>query len=119
LWNGEPADAIKSLEIAIAIDPRRSAEDLFNLGAAYFIEGRTGESQRAFERATTRNEGNLFIFAMLAAIHAESGREAEAQAAAAEVRKLNPFFDAQNFGSLFKQPQHRQKMADAMKKAGF
>jgi adenylate cyclase len=119
LWNGEPADAIKSLETAIAIDPRRSAEDLFNLGAAYFIEGRSAEAQRAFERATTRNEGNLFIFAMLAAIHAESGREVEAQAAVAEVRKLNPFFDAQNFGSLFKQPEHRQKMADAMKKAGF
>jgi len=119
LWNGEPADAIKSLETAIAIDPRRSAEDLFNLGTAYFVEGRSAEAQRAFERATTRNEGNLFIFAMLAAIHAESGREAEAHAAVAEVRKLNPFFDAQNFGSLFKQPQHRQKVADAMKKAGF
>jgi tetratricopeptide (TPR) repeat protein len=119
LWNGEPADAIKSLETAIAIDPRRSAEDLFNLGAAYFIEGRTADSLRAFERATTRNEGNLFIFAMLAAIYAENGRDTEAQAAAAEVHKLNPFFDAQNFGSLFKQPQHRQKLADAMKKAGF
>lgn len=119
LWNGDTANAIASLETAVAIDPRRSAEDLFSLGAAYFIEDRNTDALRIFERATTRNEGNPFIFAMLAALYAENGREREAQSAAAEVRRLSPFFDAQNFGSLFKQPQHRQKMAEAMKKAGF
>lgn len=119
LWNGELREAIASLETAIAIDPRLSAEDLFNLGTAYFLEDRVADSLRVFERATTRNEGNPYIFAMLTALYAQNGREREAQSAAAEVRKLNPFFDARNFGSLFKQPQHRQKMADAMKKAGF
>ena len=118
LWIGEPADAIKSLETAIAIDPRLSAEDLFNLGTAYFLENRVADALRTFERATTRNEGNPFIFAMLAALYAENGREDEARAAAAEVRKLNPFFDAQNFGSLFKRPEHREKIARAVKKAG-
>ena len=58
LWSGEPADAIKSLEAAISIDPRLSAEDLFSLGAAYFIDGRAADSARVFERATTRKEGN-------------------------------------------------------------
>lgn len=118
LWQGDAAGAINSLETAVAIDPRRSAEDLFNLGTAYFIQDRLAESLRAFERATTRNEGNPFIFAMLAGLYAENGRHQEARAAAAEVRKLSPFFDAENFGTLFKRPEHREKMARTLKKAG-
>jgi adenylate cyclase len=118
LWNGQAADAIAALETALAMDPRLSAEDLFSLGAAYFINDKLADSLRVFERATTRNEGNPFIFAMLAALYAEKGREAESRTAVAELRKLNPFFDAQNFGSLFKQPQDRYKIAAALKKAG-
>ena len=62
-------------------------------GAGYFLGGRNADAARIFERVTTRKEGNPFIYAMLAAVYAESGREAESRSAAAEVRKLNPFFD--------------------------
>lgn len=118
LWSGEAAEAIKALETAVSIDPRLSAEDLFSLGAAYFIEGRAADSARVFERATTRNEGNPFIYAMLAAVYAESGRDAESKSAAAAVRQLNPFFQVENFGSLFRKPEHRDKLARALKKTG-
>jgi adenylate cyclase len=118
LWNGEPESAIKALETAVSIDPRLSAEDLFSLGAAYFIDGNVAASIRVFERVTTRNEGNPFIYAMLAAVYAESDRELESRSAAAEVRKLNPLFDVDTFGSLFKKAEHRDKMASALKKAG-
>ena len=77
LWSGEVAGAIKALETAVSIDPRLSGEDLFSLGAAYFVGGRMADSVRIFERVTTRNEGNPFIYAMLAAAYAESGREQE------------------------------------------
>jgi len=118
LWNGNPAGAITALEAAIAMDPRLSAEDLFSLGAAYFVDERPVDSLRVFERAVTRNEGNPFIYAMLAAVYAENGRELESRSAAAEVRRLNPFFDTENFGTLFKKPEHRDKLAGALKKAG-
>ncbi len=116
LWSGDAASAITALETAISMDPRLSAEDLFSFGAAYFIDERLADSMRVFERATTRNEGNPFIYAMLAAIYAENGRELESRSAATEVRKLNPLFDVDNFGSLFKKPEHREKMARALKK---
>jgi hypothetical protein len=47
-----------------------------------------------------------------------SGRAAESRAAAAEVRKLNPFFDPELFGSLFSKPEHRARVAAALGTAG-
>jgi adenylate cyclase len=118
LWSGDSAAAMKALETAISMDPGLSAKDLFNLGVAYFLEGRAADSIRVFERVTMRNEGNPFIFAMLAAVYAENGREADAQVAAATVRQLNPLFDVENFGTLFKNPEHRDKLARALTKTG-
>ncbi len=118
LWSGEVKGAIKALEIASAIDPRLSAEDLFDLGAAYFLDGRTADAARTFERVTARKEGNPFIYAMLAAVYAENGRDDDARSAAAEVHRLNPFFDAARFGSLFKDPAHRDRLANALKRTG-
>ena len=67
LWNGDVEGAIKALETATAIDPRLSAEDLFSLGAAYFLAGRSADAALVLERIVTRKEGNPFIYAMLAA----------------------------------------------------
>jgi len=118
LWSGEVASAIKALETAVSIDPALSGEDLFSLGAAYFLGGRLPDAVRILERVTTRNEGNPFIYAMLAAAYAEAGREQEAKSAAAEVRKRNPFFHVEGFGSLFNNPSHRDMLARALKKSG-
>lgn len=118
LWNGDVAGAIKSLETATAIDPRLSAEDLLSLAAAHFLAGQVADATAILERIITRKEGNPFIYAMLAATYVESGRDQDSRSAAAEVRKLNPFFDASRFGSLFKKAEHRDKLAAALKKAG-
>jgi TolB-like protein/DNA-binding winged helix-turn-helix (wHTH) protein/cytochrome c-type biogenesis protein CcmH/NrfG len=118
LWNGEIEGAIKALETATAVDPRLSAEDLFSLGAAYFLGGRGADAIRIFERIVTRKEGNPFIYAMLAAVYAEGGRDGDSRSAAAEVRKLNPFFDVARFGSLFKKSEHRDRLANALKNTG-
>jgi TolB-like protein/DNA-binding winged helix-turn-helix (wHTH) protein/cytochrome c-type biogenesis protein CcmH/NrfG len=118
LWSGDARGAIRSLEAAIAMDPQLSAEDLFSLGAAYFMDGRPADAIRVLERATTRNEANPFIFALLAAGYAEAGREPESRFAAANARRMNPFFDSENFGSLFKVAAQREKLARALKQAG-
>jgi TolB-like protein/DNA-binding winged helix-turn-helix (wHTH) protein/cytochrome c-type biogenesis protein CcmH/NrfG len=118
LWSGEVEGAIKELEIATSVDPRLSAEDLFSLGAAYFLSGRTADATRIFERVTVRKEGNPFTYAMLAAVYAETGRDSDSRWAAGEVRKLNPFFDVARFGSLFKKAEHRELLATALKRTG-
>jgi adenylate cyclase len=118
LWRGDADGAIRALETATAIDPGLSGEDLFSLGAAYFIAGRTADATRVLERVTIRNEGNPFVYAMLAASYAEAGRNADARTAADEVRRLNPFFDPDEFGSLFNRPEHRERIAAAVRKSG-
>ena len=40
------------------------------------------------------------------------------QALIDSVRKLDPFFDSNSFGSLFRDPEHRAKIASALRKAG-
>jgi adenylate cyclase len=119
LWSGDIEAAIKALETAAQLDPRLSTEDLFNLGAAYFLAGNDTDAVRTFERTVARNDSTAFIHAMLAAVYAEAGRKDESDRAAAELRRRNPFFEVATFGSLFRNPQHRQKIVSALQKAGF
>jgi predicted Zn-dependent protease len=99
------------------LDPQLSTQDLFNLGAAYFLAGGDARAAHVFERAAARNEGNAFIQAMLAAIYQDAGRPDEAHRAVAEMRRLNPLFDTETFGSLFRNPEHRMKIILALQKA--
>jgi tetratricopeptide (TPR) repeat protein len=118
LWSGNIVEAIKALETATSIDPRLSAEDLFSLGTAYFLAGENSDAIRILERITNRSEGNPFIYAILAGSYAESGREADARWAAAEVRRLNPFFNVTRFGSLFRDADYHERLIKALAKAG-
>jgi TolB-like protein/DNA-binding winged helix-turn-helix (wHTH) protein/Flp pilus assembly protein TadD len=119
LWTGDLDGAIKALETAVQLDPRLSTSDLFNLGTAYFLAGQSPQAVRTFDRTIARDDSTVFIHAMLAAVHAEAGRKDAADRAAAEVRRRNPFFDIANFGSLFRNPEHRTKIVSALQKAGF
>ena len=117
LWSGDVKGAITALEAADQLDPQLSTQDLFNLGAAYFLAGGDARAVHVFERAAARNEGNAFIQAMLAAIYQDAGRPDEAHRAVAEMRRLNPLFDTETFGSLFRNPEHRMKIILALQKA--
>ncbi len=119
LWTGDIEGAIKMLDTAIQLDPRLSSEDLFNLGTGHFLAGNYVQAANVFERTVARNDGNPFIYAMLAAIYAEAGRKNDSSRAVAEVRRLNPFFDLASFGTLFRNPEHRKKIVSALQKAGF
>jgi adenylate cyclase len=119
LWAGDLEAAITALEMAVQLDPKLPGGDLFNLGTAYFLAGRGADAVRVFERTVARNDSTVFIHAMLAAVHADAGRKDESERAAAEVRRRNPFFDLTDFGSLLRNPAHRQKIVSALQKAGF
>ncbi len=117
LWSGDINGAITAIEAANQMDPQLSTQDLFNLGAAYFLAGDDAHAAHVFERAAARNEGNPFIHAMLAATYQDAGRPDEARRALAEMRRLNPFVDIETFGSLFRNPEHRMKIISALRKA--
>jgi adenylate cyclase len=118
LWSGEIDEARQMLEIATRLDPRLPSQELFNLGAAYFLLAQYARAAQVFERAVAREDGNPFIHAMLAAIYAKAGRREEAMREVAEVRRQNPLFDLDTFGTLFRNPAHRDKIVAALQLAG-
>ena len=73
---------------------------------------------QVYERTVARQDGNQFIHAMLAAIYAKAGRKDDARREVAEVRRLNPMFDLDTFGTLFRNRAHRDKIVSALKVAG-
>jgi adenylate cyclase len=118
LWSGEIEEARKMLEIAARLDPKLPSQDLFNLGAAYFLLGQHTSAAQVFERTVARQDGNQFIHAMLAAIYADAGRKEDARREVSEVRRRNPMFDLDTFGTLFRNPMHREKIVAALREAG-
>ncbi len=118
LWSGEIGEARRMLEMAAELDPKLPSQDLFALGAAYFLQGELARAAQVFERTVARQDGNQFIHAMLAAIYADAGREEDAKRAVAEVRRQNPFFDQATFGTLFRNSSHREKLLAALQRAG-
>lgn len=119
LYDGQVNEARTALETAASLDPRLSSHDLFNLGATYFLLGDQARAAQVYERTVARQDANAFIHAMLAAIYADAGRKEEARREIAEVRRLNPIFDIESFGTLFRNPAHREKVVAALHLAGF
>jgi adenylate cyclase len=117
LWNGDIEEARKMLELALQQDPRLSSEHLFDLAAANFLLGQHARAAQVLERTVTRQDSNQFIHALLAAVYAEAGRKEDAQRAIAEVRRLNPLFNLDVFGTLFRNPDHREKILAALRSA--
>lgn len=115
---GDVDGAIRAIETAIQLHPGISATDYFRLGMAYILAGRNADSIRTLERALVRNENDVFINAMLAAAYAATERQEDAARRAKAVRQLSPVFATADVGSLFRNPDHREKIVTALRKAG-
>ena len=118
LFTGALEDAIKASETALRLDPNLDVARVWDLGTAYFLAGRTADSMRLMAQTVAREPDIVFHYVTLAAAYSEAGKPEDAARTAAMVRKLDPFFDAARFGSLFRNPEHQAKIASALRKAG-
>jgi len=115
---GEVEGAIQAIETAVQFQPNISVTNYFRLGMAYLLAGRNTDAIRTLERALVRDKNNVFINAMLAAAYAEAERQEDATRRANTVRQLSPVFASAEVGSLFRNPDHREKIVAALRKAG-
>ncbi len=118
VYAGRIEAAIRSLELALRIDPNRSADAQMHLGIAYYLHDQYEVALIWLERASARNPENVFIRIVLAATYAQLNNREQAQRQADAVRRLDPFFSSEQFGRLFVESQHRSHIVDGVRKAG-
>ncbi|HJY82273.1 MAG TPA: tetratricopeptide repeat protein [Candidatus Binatia bacterium] len=89
---GQPEEALGLVEKAMRLDPEPASAAYYavDLGWAYRSLGRYEEALTTLKRALTHNPEYLPAHIHLAGLYNELGREAEARAAEAAARRLNP-----------------------------
>lgn len=117
LWTGHIDQAIVSGETALRFDPRLR-EGTYFLALAYYLAERYTDAVTVADGALAQNPNLLLHQAVRAAALAQLGRTDEAQRAAEEVRKLNPFFQTNQFGERLTNPAYRAAIQEGLRKAG-
>ena len=117
-YNGQTDKAIEALEIALRFNPHMESGFFNHLGLAYYLKGRYDDAIGTLERGLSQYPDLVFLHIPLAAAYAKAGRLQDAARVAAKVRRLDPFFEVDYYGTAFINPDHRAKIADGLREAG-
>jgi adenylate cyclase len=120
VWAGRPGEGIDLLQKAMRLNPRYAPMYLVNLGWAYTEAGRCEEALVPLKQALSLVPDSMDLHVMFAVCYARLGQEAEAQAEAAEVLRINPNFSLEIGRNTwpYKDPAMLERMLTAMRKAG-
>jgi TolB-like protein/Tfp pilus assembly protein PilF len=90
------------------------------LGRAYFMTGQYDEAILTFKKALNVNPNYLPAHAFLAASYSSLGREAEANAAAEQVLRINPKFSLESYAKTlpYKNKADIERYIAALRRAG-
>ena len=115
-----PEEAIGLIEKAIRLNPRHPINYLSFLGMAYCLAKRYEEALVTLQGATLRNSNYLPPHLHLLVSYSELGRDAEARAELAEIRRLNPNVNLEWYRRVmpFKDPADLERYLTALRKAG-
>ena len=118
--SGRWEESIIYFKKSMRLDPFPRINYLNWLGRAYFMTGQYDEAILASKKALDRNPNYLPAHAFLAASYSSLGREAEANAAAEEVLRINPKFSLEHFSKTipFKNQSDTDHLINALRKAG-
>jgi tetratricopeptide (TPR) repeat protein len=117
---GRADDALRAAEQALRLKPLTVDAHLASVGGAYALAGRYEEALTPLKQYLTRYPNILDAHLTLAAVYSELGREAEAQAEAAEVLRINPKFslEVHRQRAPIKDPAVLERHLAALRKAG-
>jgi TolB-like protein/DNA-binding winged helix-turn-helix (wHTH) protein/cytochrome c-type biogenesis protein CcmH/NrfG len=118
MWLGRTDAAIEALERAQRIDPDLNAIDRFALSLAYYLK-------RRYDAAIDQAELNLrgtasanFTRILLAAAYAQQNRPDDAAHVVTVIRRTDPTFDPEEFGTKFLNAVDLEHLRDGLRKAG-
>jgi tetratricopeptide (TPR) repeat protein len=118
LWSGQTDAAIDALEQAQRIDPELNAVDRFALSLAYYLKHRYDAAIEQAELSIRKTETAHFSHVVLAAAYAQQGHPEDAARVAAMVRRIDPTFDPEAFGSKLLRAADLEHLRDGVRKAG-
>ena len=118
LYSGQKNKAIHWLESALNLNPHLALGGYMILGQAYYLTGRYGDAITALKKGIARNPEYVGYHLMLAAANAQAGHTKEARQWATEVSRLDPFFDIDTYGSVFRNAKDREQIINGLRKAG-
>jgi tetratricopeptide (TPR) repeat protein len=117
---GKSEDALRMAEQALLHKPWVVAQHLNNVGTAYDLAGKPEEAIAPLKQFLSHYPNILEAHLTLAAAYSELGKEAEAQAEAKEVLRINPKFslEVHNERVPIKDPAMLERHIAALRKAG-
>jgi len=117
---GQSEAALRMIEQALPRKPVILDGHLSNVGAAYYLVGRPEAAIAPLKQYLARYPNQLGAHLTLAAVYSELGKEAEAQAEAAEVLRINPKFSLEVHKERvpIKDPATLERHITMLRKAG-
>jgi adenylate cyclase len=114
---GDAEGAIRAMEKSVSLGARPSKRSLPILGLAYVLNGDPKGAIR-FLKTYARDRRDHFYYAALAVAHAELGNDLKASEAAEQTIRAWPYFNVDEFVHQFRDPRHRRRIAQDLRKAG-
>jgi adenylate cyclase len=118
MWSGQTDAAIENLELAQRIDPELNPIDRFSLSLAYYLKGRYNGAIEQGELNLRKTSGANFSRIVLAAAYAQQGRTDDTARIVTTIHRLDPTFDAREFGTKFLNSVDLELLRDGLSKAG-
>ena len=118
LWSGRVDAAIAALDMSLRLDSSSPRNIWFHLGMAYYLKTDYGKAAGILEQGLSRRPDFSGYHIALAASYARLGRDEDAAREAAAVRRSDPFFKVESFGTGFRQTAHRKAIAAGLRDAG-
>ena len=119
-YAGKSDEAVRIVEEALRRKPQVVDGHLGLIGAAYYFTGKPAEAIAPLKHYLSRYPNMLRAHLTLTAAYSELGQIAEAQAAAAEVLRINPQFslEVHKQREPIKDPMTLERHIAALRKAG-
>jgi adenylate cyclase len=117
LWLGQTDAAIEALEQAQRIDPDLNAIDRFALSLAYYLKRRYDAAIEQAELNLRTTAGANFSRILLAAAYAQQNRAEDAARVVTMIRRMDPTFDPQEFGTKLLSSGDLDHLRDGFRKA--
>jgi adenylate cyclase len=118
LWSGRLDGAIAALEMSLRLDSSSPRNTWWHLGIAYYLKEHYEKALNTLAEGLIKRPNFTGYHIALAATYARLGRPEEAARAADAVRRLDPFFEVESFGTGFRQPAHREAILAGLRAAG-